>query len=589
MIRIPPPRWTDLTASKGLLLFAQRVDELLFDYTLDSYRAPALNTHSRCAELIEGIAAVRVQQLKPAALDSIIEELARSIADDEVAKLLIGPASSQLADKNFWPKSDLNELRVRAAWLRRLLGTGRYRKTLIATLESLLPIGHEKERILGLTRDLVVEWINSGHPKTAIFYHCRQFFFEDKGRSIFDSSPFRDFVELFEGPVRPLVVLLGVNSSFSKLKGVALPTGMEILTTRPPAQRSYSRESEILAASTVFVRQEVSARDAVSARNMTEESLSQVSYVARLHLHRTQLDWEDTALVYDDKYVHVIERPAAAVAKLGESDDEELPTRFERTLGTLSTDHTDVESRDRFWRVLSLHSAAVVAPAVENQLMNLWAAIETMLPLTAEDTRIVRTTDLVVPILSRHYMRKKLLYLHRSLLRSAPSEYEDAIRKVQGPGNRLHGAVMLLAVKANWALWDPVYAMLDNNPLLVNRISEIANVVSSPKAMKVAIEEHANRVRWQLHRIYRVRNLIAHSGRRMRYTAALVENLHSYLHELIADIERALASEPSPFTIDAALLQLRLEHETHLEALRQSHSDECTEGTCVPLVLGPDT
>lgn len=37
-------KWDDITNSKGLLYFAQLIDELLFDYTIDAYKPSAMNT-----------------------------------------------------------------------------------------------------------------------------------------------------------------------------------------------------------------------------------------------------------------------------------------------------------------------------------------------------------------------------------------------------------------------------------------------------------------------------------------------------------------------------------------------------------------
>lgn len=47
------------------------------------------------------------------------------------------------------------------------------------------------------------------------------------------------------------------------------------------------------------------------------------------------------------------------------------------------------------------------------------------------------------------------------------------------------------------------------------------------------VEKHADRVKWQIMRIYRNRNLIIHNGKSMPYLNLLIENLHSYVDEFI--------------------------------------------------------
>ena len=44
-------KWKFSEKLVGLLFFAQSLNELLFDYSLDSYKAPALNLHSSALEL----------------------------------------------------------------------------------------------------------------------------------------------------------------------------------------------------------------------------------------------------------------------------------------------------------------------------------------------------------------------------------------------------------------------------------------------------------------------------------------------------------------------------------------------------------
>ena len=48
-------KWREIGKNKGLLFFALLVDELLFDYTLDTFKLPALNSKTICYELMNAI------------------------------------------------------------------------------------------------------------------------------------------------------------------------------------------------------------------------------------------------------------------------------------------------------------------------------------------------------------------------------------------------------------------------------------------------------------------------------------------------------------------------------------------------------
>lgn len=73
-----------------LLFFAQTIDEMLFDYTLDSYKPLALNTRLLCIECLSTIEEVKGDFMPKRNLASIIEELRWSLNRDLAARDLLG-------------------------------------------------------------------------------------------------------------------------------------------------------------------------------------------------------------------------------------------------------------------------------------------------------------------------------------------------------------------------------------------------------------------------------------------------------------------------------------------------------------------
>lgn len=71
-------------------------------------------------------------------------------------------------------------------------------------------------------------------------------------------------------------------------------------------------------------------------------------------------------------------------------------------------------------------------------------------------------------------------------------------------------------------------------PLLSERINYYNDMLSTPAKIYSFVEKHASRVRWQIMRIYRNRNLIIHNGSKMPYLSLLVENLHSYVDDFLS-------------------------------------------------------
>ena len=65
------------------------------------------------------------------------------------------------------------------------------------------------------------------------------------------------------------------------------------------------------------------------------------------------------------------------------------------------------------------------------------------------------------------------------------------------------------------------------------RLEYYSKSLYSPKAVNCFLEKHAVRVKWQIMRIYRNRNLIIHNGQSMPYLNLLIENLHAYVDDFI--------------------------------------------------------
>ncbi|MCG7198698.1 hypothetical protein MD273_03060 [Marinobacter pelagius] len=83
-------KWNLDNKLEPLLFFAQRMDELLFQYSLDSYKPPCLNSPFLVREALTVVEEVENGVLDESAIKTVIEELRWSLASDFVAKREIG-------------------------------------------------------------------------------------------------------------------------------------------------------------------------------------------------------------------------------------------------------------------------------------------------------------------------------------------------------------------------------------------------------------------------------------------------------------------------------------------------------------------
>ena len=81
-MKLSLPRWDNTSGDlDGLLYFAQRLDEMLFNFSIDLYKAPVLNTHSL---LVEYISIYNNTEIDNKYLSVVLEELNDALAKDPV-------------------------------------------------------------------------------------------------------------------------------------------------------------------------------------------------------------------------------------------------------------------------------------------------------------------------------------------------------------------------------------------------------------------------------------------------------------------------------------------------------------------------
>lgn len=98
-------KWTISEETEGLLFFAQRIEEILCHYTLDSFKGRLLNTPLLIIEAQKTISDIENEKINNSHIKYIIEELNWSLKQDRVANKLLDIERELYYPINFDPKS----------------------------------------------------------------------------------------------------------------------------------------------------------------------------------------------------------------------------------------------------------------------------------------------------------------------------------------------------------------------------------------------------------------------------------------------------------------------------------------------------
>lgn len=96
----------------GILYFAQRLEEMLFDYSVDLYRMPLLNTHGLLYEYCNIYAKVEFEGVKEYQRNIVFDELLESLKKDIVLKECWGYENIEKIVKTFGSSSPKEKYRL---------------------------------------------------------------------------------------------------------------------------------------------------------------------------------------------------------------------------------------------------------------------------------------------------------------------------------------------------------------------------------------------------------------------------------------------------------------------------------------------
>lgn len=585
-------KWSNLENTSSLLLFAQALYEMLFHHTMDSFKAPALNVHSSLFELVHLSSLVASDKVKKGALTPIISELCYHLNNDVViSKALdqeIKVAIATLQNKDSTPR-DIYKL---SRALEKIISEFYWKSIKSSIVEEVNKSCNAKEIIL-LAQAFCTEAEIQGYSRSYIYNMVRLFFFIDKkNHPLIDSTDvIVDFLGFFDNKVRKWTAVYRASNNFLAYSKYAESYGMIISNEAPDiADCDNKRINEFVSmdgmpAYLYFNDEE--ACDPEAARTSCELMLGLFCDAASYHDHLIKLDYSDTCLIKDDgsKWICLSERPNPML--LGERIKKKtIDKDYERTNEILSGRHFPDQSMRAFGKALDMHRAALQSINPENQLLDLWAALEGFIPSSdGRLDRVVHYTNQILPSLTLSYNEKIFKYLAKSLY-IAGKEVRSFVDEIDGFDCFFNKVVFLISTEDMTDKRSELYALLGSHPLLRNRCFSCSEAFHSNKSVLKMLKTHRMKVTWHFSRIYSTRNQIIHNADSLPYLSTLVENLHSYVDILLKEVSDVAVSSARMMTISDALEILIIQEKSYLNSLELGSRESCAKSNYHEIIFG---
>lgn len=572
--------WKSVEDNKGLLFFAQSMEEMLFHYGHDSLKVPALNFRFLCFEIKSVIVKISDGILDKGNLQPLMKELSKSFSNDPVAKSLYGEDFNSLffsknakgeIDRGFNVNNKNVDFDVNAdklgVVLDYLIADMDIDDKYYATLKSMIISRIKKEsctmedmgEIYQLTRILLVDLINYNYNQEFIYMVVMDMFFNSSKPVCGIEEILNCFFSFFDFNSKNFTVIMPLKDR--KL--------FQALSNFKDLDIKIKRNSEQFfkgSCEWIIEFEGINAYDPYGARDIANKMLNFYISLIQYNNHKIKFFNPQYALVKLENFkkTYNISTPLKPIQRgktLSKSLASSKTTSLLQTLPIL---------REKIMNAINLHSSAILSSDVGNQLINLWTIVEILIPIERENTfsKINQICNVLTTVLNAQYTVSLIKQLHSDIQHCLPDYSDTTLSTIKFDGNTIEKLTAILALDEYEDTRNELISQLNTYPLLQYRIYKYSTIFSCPKIFKDFLSVHRERLNWHIMRIYRSRNMYVHDGDLFPYKDIIIQNLHYYVDVLIDTINDYINNGyNSTNTIYTLLLQKELRNLLELESV----------------------
>ena len=581
MSRALTNKWPSTKNAEFFKLLGQRIVELTDPRSPDCYRVHALSTTMKLRELLVVSSYVLERQIPKVSLEPILKEVAEALQSDSVVKSILSELNLEITAILPAHLETTEEIQSKARLALSLLEAS-YQETCQKLLVEACNEHGSKKELLVLCKLYVSYLCGIGFHRRYIYEESMNSFYRrDFGRC--SKHILLQFYKHFDATRRNKfqVVLAGSDRYSAFLKEL-----FKIHVSDDPAGLKAEKGLVVPAdfgqgpKKRIITLLELEGTDPYSIVAKIERLLELARSFLFLYPSTLKEELDDVAWVFDRRRTSNkfrIARKSVLSAQRGKSPtdgrERDLAQNFRDF--AFAGHRSGASPNDQLMRALSSAALAGDSSYPETQLVTLWSAFEALLPPPTKDdkspARIVHFNGLVVPALASNYAASKFAAFYRDLTTRSRKEIKSILDDAFGDGGYEERLSRLLS--GNQADAKDLYVAVSKNPLLVNRLFELHKFAQDPKLALRKIESHEDRLSWQIHRIYRERNQIVHSGRASPFLIPLVEHSFLYFRALTTRLENVFSrfgvTDPH-----GALQLLRNEHSRQIKTLTELGSNK---------------
>lgn len=600
MINKVPDNWKYDNSLEMLYLFYQLTDELLSQYTSDTYSLPQHNAITLIDELNEVYAILKqnngIDLFYKSYIPPIIDELIQKIEEDFLLKQILGQKLESLKTGLIESKTNYKLLRRWINYFIQCCSKRQYSDKYRDEIVNLIINTKEKNKLTYCISNYYISLINFGYSREYIYQTSKKFF-QNKEKEISNPRQIIEFFNCFQCKGNEYEYLLLINMSDINYiealnKNLKISATLKRISVDELRKQTYDygivelvriydkmklnekkhEKIEIIQLNTI----DIDPYNAVYSFDMFLKELQTLlmyfkhyNYSTRIYysfIKGTNGYYKQLSIPYKRKRRPYIEQNTI--------DSRIENIIMEKSLGKAA--------QYSLIKAFEMHAEAFESKNTTTLLRTLWTAFETLFMDSSVDMSKDNVVKSSISILQKTYILKKLRLIYRQLCEAISAEKLQEIEIYDFK-------TFMYFFADNDERSDnmkKIYALLSQNPLLRSRLYNIRKEMSSGDSILHLLENHMRKIEWQLKRLQRIRNIATHLGEEVEEAEIAVDHLHNYFDYITNYMLCKSENGDYVINISTIVFEAKTDNQIHTEILKTS--EKLSKDNYLKFLFGPD-
>jgi|GEM_PF-733217 len=573
-----PASWTYTPALENLFFFFQGAEEMLSYNSPDSFKLPVCNSMTLCYELRRIYSFLyrnkQIDRYYSKYVPCIIDELIKNIRDDQLVKRALGFRLDNTISGLTVSKERPQELLKWIDIINQSCTLEQHMELCKAEIVDNVESGNNKTALFGLTQNYFIDLIALGYSQEYLHQSIIRYF-DNREISITSSSCILPFLGKFNVTAQTfefyviadtykLDNLSRINPQFGKNLNIHELNETEIGTlkkTNGRLRRFYSTFEELKKRADSNVKMlscKAEDIDPYSAFDNISQTFDLAQCFEGYFKHKAEKRiFFDILLVSDSNFIPIKLR--RIIPNRPYIDQAVIDRRID---AMLQSEACPIDVVVSIIKAMDMHLDALNCKNAETMLRTFWTALEALVFTSDEAEQKESTKFALLHIIQKTYILKQFRLIYEQLtVAITDSAFWDGV----GVENFSQFVTSFMADQADDDGFKRYTAQLSLNPLLRTRIYRFRKELSSCKSILKKIENHKEKVSWQIDRIYRTRNLSTHAGVSMPYVDEILFNVHNYFDYVVNYIICKLENGSYIQNISALVFEAKTDNQIHCE------------------------